>query len=72
MPYDFKDIKSYANFLYKLSPNEITILSSLIGLTLCQSLNGYEASSLGNFFELIGQTLLTYGAQAQLFEEIND
>ncbi len=68
----FYDIKSYASFLNKFSPNEITILSSLIGIMLSQNLTSNEAQTLGNVFELVGQALITYGSQKQLLEELND
>ena len=66
---DFNNVKNYAAFLKKLSPNEITILGSLAGILLCQNLSAYEAQSLGNLFELIGQSLLTYSSQKQLLDD---
>lgn len=68
MPNDFKTVKNYADFLMSLSSNELTLLGAGIGFLLSQNLNGLQATSLGGFFELIGQTLLTYGAQQQLLE----
>lgn len=66
---DFDNVKKYASFLKKLSPNEITILGSIIGILLSQNLSAYEAQALGNVLELIGQALLTYSSQQQLLDD---
>ena len=66
---DFNNVKNYAAFLKKLSPNELTILCSIIGILLCQNLSANEAQSLGNLLELIGQNLLTYSSQQQLLDD---
>lgn len=69
---DFNNVKNYATYLKKLSPNEITILGSIIGILLCQNLGAYEAQAMGNLFELIGQSLLTYSSQLQLLNDDDD
>lgn len=51
--------------LLTLNPIEFTTLAYLIGIILSQGLNYNEIQSLGNFYEQIGQTLLTIGQQAQ-------
>ena len=66
---DFNNVKNYAAFLKKLSPNELTILGSIIGILLCQNLSAYESQSLGNLLELIGQNLLAYSSQQQLLDD---
>ena len=68
----FSNVKNYASFLKGLSPNEITILGSILGIVLSQNLTANEAQSLGNMLELVGQALLTYGAQKQLLDELDD
>ena len=60
------DFQSLASYLKKLSPIEFSTLASLIGLILIPSLSTNEQNSVGNFLELIGQVLLTSGAQGQL------
>lgn len=60
---DSKNIKNFASFLLNISPNEFGALASLIGLLLSQNLDYYSQQSLGNFFECIGQVMLTISAQ---------
>ena len=69
MGFSFDEIKKYANFLDGLSPNEIGILSSLIGLTLAQGLDYNEQNALGNFLEAIGQIIQCIGTQGQNVED---
>lgn len=64
--YDKETIKNWANFLYKLNGNELTLLATAIGLILSQDLNGTQINVIGNFFEGVGQTMLIIGAQEQL------
>lgn len=66
---DFSDVKNYASFLKKLTPNQLTVIGSLIGVLMSQNLSADEAQSLGNVLELIGQVLLTYGSQKQLLDD---
>lgn len=68
MGFYFDEIKKYASFLDNLSPNELGILASLIGLTLSQSLDYNEQNALGNFLEAIGQIIQCIGAQGQNLE----
>ena len=60
------DFSSFSKYLNNLSPLEFSTLGSLIGLIMIQGLSVSEQNSLGNFFELIGQVLLTSASQAQL------
>lgn len=55
--------KSFSSFLSSLSPLEFTTLGCLIGWIITPQLNTNEQNSIGNFFELVGQVILT--AQAQ-------
>lgn len=64
--YDKEAIRNWANFLYKLNGNELTLLATAIGLILSQDLNGSQINVIGNFFEGVGQTMLIIGAQEQL------
>ena len=52
-----------ANLLSKLTPFELTTLGVIFGYFLSISIPITELNSLGNWFELVGQILLTYSAQ---------
>lgn len=65
-PFSNEDIRNYADFLNNLSPNELMILSSIIGILMSQGLTATQANSIGNFLEAVGQLILTYGAQTSL------
>ena len=52
-----------ANLLSSLSPFEFTTLGVIFGYFLSLSIPITELNSLGNWFELVGQILLTYSAQ---------
>ena len=51
--------------LLNLNAYEFTLFATLIGFLICDGLNYNEQQSLGNFFEMLGQTALTIGAQNQ-------
>lgn len=52
-----------ANLLSSLTPFELTTLGVIFGYFLSISIPITELNSLGNWFELVGQILLTYSAQ---------
>lgn len=58
-------INKLNSLLLSLNPYEYTTLAYLIGLLLSENLNYVELQSFGNFFEQIGQTLITIGQQAE-------
>lgn len=60
------DYKSLADFLFSFSGNEFAILASIVGFVISQNLKIDEANSLGNFFEGVGQFLLTKASQDQV------
>ena len=73
---------SFINYLLTLSANELSLLAVGLGYLLSANTNANQQSSLGNFFELIGQLLLALSAQniqlqpnyptrQQLLNEIN-
>lgn len=64
--YEFGDIScnAFVDLLLGINEYELTILACAIGLLLAPTININQQNSLGNFFELIGQTLLTVNAQA--------
>ena len=52
-----------ANLISSLTPLEFTLTATLFGYFLSLSIDITELNSLGNWFELVGQTTLTYCAQ---------
>ena len=60
-----QDFSRLADFIYCFNGYEATILATLIGLIIAPSLSINEQNTLGNFFEQLGQTLLTIAAQNQ-------
>lgn len=57
------DFKKLSNSLFSLSAFEFNLLATLIGFALTPALSTNEQNSLGNFFALIGQVLMTANAQ---------
>ena len=64
--YEFGDIScnAFIDLLLSISEYELTILGFAIGLILAPTITINQQNALGNFFELIGQTLLTVNSQA--------
>lgn len=63
------------DIILSLNPFELTTLAFIIGIILADGLDYNKQQSLGNFYEQIGQTMLTIGAQGQNLDqsaEIND
>ncbi len=57
------DFGSLSSFLSKISPLEFASIGSIVGIIIASQLTNDEQNSIGNFFELVGQVILT--AQAQ-------
>ena len=55
--------------ILSLNPYELTTLGFIIGIIASEGLDYNAQQALGNFFEQIGQTLLTLGAQGQNLNE---
>lgn len=64
--YEFGDIScnAFVDLLLSLNEYELTVLGCAIGLLLAPTMTINQQNSLGNFFELVGQILLTVNAQA--------
>lgn len=64
--YEFGDMScnAFVDLLLSLNEYELAILGSAIGFLLAPTITINQQNALGNFFELIGQTLLTINAQA--------
>ncbi len=65
---DKKSIHEFGTFLLSLSPSQFAAFASIIGLLLCENLDIYSQTSAGNFFELVGQVMLTVASQAQTID----
>lgn len=54
-----------SSILSDLSPLEFGVLGCIIGIILSATLSSDDLNSLGNFFELVGQVMLTVQAQME-------
>ena len=61
--FDFSSVKDFASWILKLSPLEFTTLGTIIGYLISSVLTVQEQNSVGNWFELVGQIILTFNAQ---------
>lgn len=62
------DYDSLADYLFSFTGNEFSIISSIIAFVISQNLTIDQANSLGNFFELVGQFMITKAAQDQVIQ----
>lgn len=60
-----QDFSKLAKWIYSLNGYEFTLVATLIAFLIAPNMSINEQNSLGNFFEQIGQTLLTIAAQNQ-------
>lgn len=58
-----QDFESFSRWLSSLNPYEFTMVGAAIGLAIAPALTVNQQNSLGNFFELVGQVILTINAQ---------
>lgn len=58
------DFSSFSDWLFSLSPYEFTLIATLLGFLISPTLTVNQQNSLGNFFELLGQIILTVNAQS--------
>lgn len=49
-------------------PNTLALIGVAIAFAITNDFNSYEINTIGNWLELIGQYLLSVGAQQQLIE----
>lgn len=59
------------DLLTSLNSYEFATLGFVIGVVLSDGLTSDQLNSLGNFYELIGQTILTIQAQIQIGNDSN-
>lgn len=62
-------ISSLSNLLLELNPYEFNLVAMLVGYLLAQNQSALAQTSLGNFFESLGQVLETIGAQNQFLNQ---
>lgn len=58
-----QDFDSFSNWLFSLNAYEFSLIASIIGFVISPPLTINQQGSLGNFFELLGQVILTINAQ---------
>jgi hypothetical protein len=63
-----QDYKSFSKWLFSLNAYEFTLIATISGFLISPVLTIDEQNSLGNFFELLGQVILTINAQASTLE----
>ena len=66
---DNNPFKNLAGKLTSINPYEFAALSAIIGLLISSGLTVPEQNSIGNWFEALGQIILTINAQASLINQ---
>lgn len=61
-----ENIRNLSSIILKLSPFEFVTVGTIIGYLLSINLTVTEQNSLGNWFELVGQIILTFNAQGSI------
>ena len=56
---DINPVAKLSNMLLELNAYEFNLVAMLIGYIIAQDLDAYAQSSMGNFFESLGQVLET-------------
>lgn len=56
-------ITLFVDYLFSINPYELSLIANILGMILTVPLNANQQNTLGNFFELIGQQILTIQAQ---------
>ena len=57
------DYTSISEYIFGLSGNEYAVIGALLGIVIGSKLTINQQNSIGNFFELVGQTLLSISSQ---------
>lgn len=66
-----QDYKSFSEWLFSLNAYEFTLIATIAGFLISPKLTINEQNSLGNFFELLGQVILTINAQGSTLNQSN-
>lgn len=61
-----ENLRNLSSLILKLSPFEFVTVGTVIGYLLSVNLTVTEQNSLGNWFELVGQIILTFNAQGSI------
>jgi hypothetical protein len=61
--------KNFAGWLTSMNPYEFATISTVLGLLISTGLTVPEQNSIGNWFEAIGQIILTINAQANVIDK---
>lgn len=56
--------------IFDLSPDELILLATALGLQMSKELTLDQQVSLGNFFIQVGQTILTFNGQQAYLEGV--
>lgn len=66
-----QDYNSFSNWLFSLDAYTFTLIATVAGFIISQELTINQQNSLGNFFELLGQVILTINAQNTTLQQNN-
>lgn len=58
-----ENIRNLCSYILSLSPFEFTSSATIVGYIISILLTTTEQNSVGNWFELVGQIILTFNAQ---------
>lgn len=61
-----QNLKDLSSIILKSTPFEFVTLGTIVGYLLSANLTINEQNSLGNWFELVGQIILTFNAQGSI------
>ncbi len=62
---------SCSNKFFSLSPSELTLLATVIGLAVAEELDNCQRNVFGNFLTSVAQNILTFDAQESCLQEQN-
>ncbi len=65
-------VREFVEYILNLTPNEVGIIAAALGIILSQPLSAMQQNTIGNFFELLGQIILTISAQGQYVNATKD
>lgn len=60
---DNNEFSNFASWLMSLSPLEFTTIGVIVAYIISYNLTINEQNSIGNWFEMVGQIILTFNAQ---------
>ena len=66
-----QDYNSFSNWLFSLDAYTFTLIATVAGFIISPELTINQQNSLGNFFELLGQVILTINAQNTTLQQNN-